>query len=176
MIKIANKSIEIQVPTKLSEIGPAQFEDLFGAIRLPDDYCIIAILNHIKLSQFAMMSNKSSKETLVYTTNLVAKLPESHHYAGEIEVGDKVILTRSNLEMGTGLSIDTMISAYNLSRFINDNDDIRLECIQKTIGDDEDNTEVWIYVLEAKILPMCDIKGTVKIGSTSVDPFSTMLD
>ena len=115
MISLKNESIEALVPTKLSEITKERLDEMFGVINLPDNYCIIAVLQKVKLSQFAMMTVSKAKETLVYTIPIVGKLPNIHGYKGKIEVGQKVIITRTNLEMGTALSMSTMISANNLN-------------------------------------------------------------
>lgn len=175
MISLKNESIEVLVPTKLSEITKERLDELFKVIELPDNYCIIAVLQKVKLSQFAMMTVSKAKETLVYTIPIVGKLPNIHGYNGKIEVGQKVIVTRTNIEMGTALSMSTMISANNLNSFLNENESIRQECFRKVIADDAGNTDVWIYVFEGKIIPMSDIRGTIDLGVAASDPFSNNL-
>lgn len=175
MISLKNESIEVLVPTKLSEITKERLDEMFGVINLPDNYCVIAVLQKVKLSQFAMMTVSKAKETLVYTIPIVGKLPNIHGYNGKIEVGQKVIVTRTNIEMGTALSMSTMISANNLNAFLNENESIRQECFRKVIADDDGNTDVWIYVFEGKIIPMSDIRGTIDLGVAASDPFSNNL-
>lgn len=175
MISLKSKNLEVLVPTKLSEITKERLDELFKVINLPEDYCIIAIFQKVKLSQFAMMTVSKAQETLVYTIPIVGKLPESYHYKGNIKVGDKVIVTRTNLEMGTALSMSTMISSSNLNKFINDNDDLRGKCFRKDIKDEDGNTDVWIYTIQGKIIPISDIRGTIEKDAITSDPFSNDL-
>lgn len=175
MISLKNESIEVLVPTKLSEITKERLNEMFGVINLPDNYCIVAVLQKVKLSQFAMMTVSKAKETLVYTIPIIGKLPNNFDYKGKIEVGQKVIVTRTNLEMGTALSMSTMISVNNLNTFLNENESIRQKCFRKEIADDAGNTDVWIYVFEGKIIPMSDIRGTIDLSVSASDPFSNDL-
>lgn len=175
MIKLRNESVEISVPTKLEEITKEKLTQIFDIINLPDNYCIVAILQKVKLSQFAMMTVSKAKETLVYTIPIIGKLPTSHSYYGKIDVGNKVIITRSSLEMGTAVSMSTSISSGNLNKFLNDNETIRQKCFRKEVKDEDGNDNVWIYLMEAKIVPVCDIRGTIPQDSKFIDPFKIEL-
>lgn len=175
MIKLRNESIEISVPTKLEEITKEKLNKLFEVINLPDNYCIVAILQKVKLSQFAMMTVSKAKETLVYTIPIVGKLSENNNYAGKINIGDKVIITRSSLEIGTTVSMSTAISSGNLNEFLNDNESIRQKCFRKEVKDEDGNDNVWIYLMEAKIVPVCDIRGTIPQDTKFTDPFKIEL-
>lgn len=175
MIKLRNESIEISVPTKLEEITKEKLNKLFEVINLPDNYCIVVILQKVKLSQFAMMTVSKAKETLVYTIPIIGKLSENNNYTGKINIGDKVIITRSSLEMGTTVSMSTSISSGNLNKFLNDNETIRQKCFRKEVKDEDGNDDVWIYLMEAKIVPVCDIRGTIPQDSKFTDPFKIEL-
>jgi len=174
MINLTNKlGTTINVPTRLSEIDVEHLTKMYRCINLPENYCIVALIQKVKLSQVSLMTAAKAQETKVYTIPIVGKLPEKHNYNGLISVSDKVIITRSAIEMATHLSMDSCLTLNNLFEFINEDMELKASCYKKTIEDDMGNSDVWIYLVESKIIPMSDIRATIPINSVNIDPYKT---
>lgn len=176
MIKLTNKNgIVVNAPTKIQEIGVKELNNMYSGINLPNNYCIIALLQKVKLSQISLMTAVKAQETKVYTIPIIGKLPSSHNYSGIINVSDKVIISRSALELSTHLVMDSCLTLNNIFDFINSDSNLKADCYQHKILDDAGNDDVWIYVVESKIVPMSDIRATIPINSITIDPFKTKL-
>lgn len=172
MITLTNKKgVIITAPTRIQEIGVKELTDMYRGINLPDNYCIIALLQKVKLSQISLMTAAKAQETKVYTIPIIGKLPNTHNYSGIINVSDKVIITRSALEMSTHLTTDSCLTLNNIFNFINSDNDLKANCYQHKVLDDTGNDDVWIYVVESKIVPMNDIRATIPINTPTIDPF-----
>lgn len=171
MINLSSKSGIISIPTKLEEINIKLLNKLYEDINLPEDYCIIALIQKVKLSQISLITSTKAKETNVYTIPIVGKLPKSYNYKGDINVTDKVIISKSSIEMATHLNMSHSITFPNLFNFINSDTKLKASCYQHNIKDLDGNEDVWVYIIESKIVPMCDIRATIPLLSTSKDPF-----
>lgn len=177
MVKLINSDGTIvSVPTKLQEVDSKVLLDMYRSINLPDNYCIITLAQKIKLSQLVLLNNAKIKDTTVYTVPLIGKLPNTHDYKGIINVSDKAILNRTSLELSTHLSINSSVSLNNLFDFITSDVKLKEKCFKKEIADSDGNYDIWIYVLESKILPMNDIRATIPLNAPTIDPFKSVVN
>lgn len=166
----------LRVPTRLQEIDNKTLTDMYRSVNLPDNYCIITLAQKIKLSQLVLLNNAKIKDTTVYTVPLIGKLPDKYDYKGLISVTDKAILNRSSLELSTHLSIGSSVSLNNLFEFITSDQSLKEKCFRKELEDSDGNDDIWIYVLESKILPMTDIRATVPMNTPNIDPFKSNIN
>jgi hypothetical protein len=172
-IKSEKKSYGISFPTSISELTPDVLTSITEQVKLPKHYCIIALCFKTRLFDFVVAMN-SKKEHSVSVVPVVAKISQEDIEETGACVGDKVILSRSALEMGTHLNLPIMISTDNARNYFAADEALTKSIINRSNPifanlTKRDN----IIVLEFKIIPVVDIKGSVLPGASGIDPFIT---
>lgn len=157
--------------TRIEEITPEVLNEIYKDLNLPSNYCIISLLQKVKLSQISLLTASKAKETVVYTVPVIGKLPEKYNYDGKINIGDKAIIARSSIELSTHLYMNISSTLENIFNFINSDTELKAACYQNKIKDDKENEDVWVYVIESKIIPISDIRATTCISNINRDIF-----
>lgn len=170
-IKSEKKSYGINFPTSVNELTPEILNEITKQVKLPKHYCVIALCFRTRLFDFVVAMN-SKKEQAVSIVPLLAKINEEDKVDANANISDRVILSRSALEMGTHLSLPVIISTDNAQRYFSSDEQLTKSIITRrnpifTDITKKDN----IIVLEFKIIPVSDIKATVPLDGKGYDPF-----
>ena len=170
-IKSEKKSYGINFPTSVNELTPEVLNEITKQVKLPKHYCVIALCFRTRLFDFVVAMN-SKKEQAVSIVPLLAKINEEDKVDANANISDRVILSRSALEMGTHLSLPVIISTDNAQRYFSSDEQLTKSIITRrnpifTDMTKKDN----IIVLEFKIIPVSDIKATIPLDGKGYDPF-----
>lgn len=170
-IKSEKKSYGINFPASVNELTPEIFDEITKQVKLPKHYCIVALCFKTRLFDFVVAMN-SKKEQAVAVIPLLAKINEEDKADVNANVSDRVILSRSALEMGTHISLPVVISTDNARNYFSSDEELTKSIISRrnpifTDMTKKDN----IIVLEFKIIPVSDIKATVPVDGKGCDPF-----
>jgi hypothetical protein len=99
---------------------------------------------------------------MVSVVPILAKFNEGELTIGE--VGDRVLIDGSEIERGTHLNVNTVITPGKITDYINSDEQLTKDVIGRKIGDESS-----IYCLEFKVVPCNSIKGI--ISGKICDPF-----
>ena len=170
-IKSEKKSYGINFPTSISEITPTVLNAITQEVKLPKHYCIVALCFKTRLFDFVVAMN-SKKEHSVSVIPIMAKINQEDSEEINSVVSNKVILSRSALEMATHINLQTMISTDNARNYFAADEALTKSIITKS-NDIFKNKTVKdnIIVLEFKIVPVSDIKASVPSEYNGIDPF-----
>lgn len=163
-IKSEKQSYGINFPTDVKEITPEALIKITKDIVLPEHYCVVALAMKTKLFNYVTVI-KNNKDMEVAVTPLLAKINSNEHIAN---VGDKLIVDRSSLERGNHINLKTVISSNCAKKYFEDDNELTKNI---TLAKNDIYKNASIIVVEFKILPVCDIKGSLPINSTPDDPF-----
>lgn len=170
-IKSEKKSYGINFPTSVDELTSDVLTSITEQVKLPKHYCIIALCFKTRLFDFVVAMN-SKKEHSISVVPVLAKISEEDATETNAAVSDKVILSRSALEMGTHLSLPVMISTDNARNYLASDEALTKSIITRSNPIFKDMTKRDnIIVLEFKIIPVSDIKATVSREANGIDPF-----
>ena len=170
-IKSEKKNFGIIFPTSINEISATDLQTVVSKVKIPNNYCILALCFKIKLFDFVVSINNKKDDT-VSVVPLLAYINPNDKYLLNAEIGDKVIINRSSLEMGSHLHINTMISIDNAKNYIMSDNDLSKSIITKTheiYSNNKHNDD--IIILEFKIVPISDIRGTIDRKNDIIDPY-----
>lgn len=170
-IKSEKKSYGINFPTSVDELTADVLTSITEQVKLPKHYCIVALCFKTRLFDFVVAMN-SKKEHSISVVPVLAKISEEDSVETNAVVSDKVIVSRSALEMGSHLNLPVMISTDNARNYLASDEALTKSIITRSnpIFKDlakRDN----IIVLEFKIIPVSDIKATVPLNANGIDPF-----
>ena len=186
MIQIQSRveRYKLSLPQSIREIPANYFADVVNCINLPEHYAIIAIVRQIKLMEFVMtLSNPKSKVHASDSAVLCAY--NSKNIPDTWSIGQQVIISESNVQMGNQIVIPSALSYENVAGyFANEEAAVRAKnpndketLIKKILtgeAKDEKGTPIKEYpicFLSFKVVPVTAIKGTVDSKISYNDPF-----
>ena len=169
IIKSQKTDYGVSFPTSITDITPDILSSITEHIQLQKHYAIIAICYKTSLFNFATQVSKSKGMDLLVTP-LLAKINEDDKTCGNI--GDKVIVSRTAIEMGHHIHIPIAAASVNAQQYIAEDSDLRKSLIDGTYFKDRNiDKNVNIYLIEFKIIPANDIVSTLPIAYKGIDPF-----
>ena len=170
-IKSEKKSYGINFPTSVDELTADILTSITEQVKLPKHYCIVALCFKTRLFDFVVAMN-SKKEHSISVVPILAKISEEDSAETNAVVSDKVIISRSALEMGSHLNLPVMISTDNARNYLASDEALTKSIINRSNPIFKDLTKRDnIIVLEFKIIPVSDIKATVPLNANGIDPF-----
>ena len=186
MIQIQSRveRYKLSLPQSIREIPANYFADVVNCINLPEHYAIIAIVRQIKLMEFVMtLSNPKSKVHASDSAVLCAY--NSKNIPDTWSIGQQVIISESDVQMGNQIVIPSALSYENVAGyFANEEAAVRAKnpndketLIKKILtgeAKDEKGTPIKEYpicFLSFKVVPVTAIKGTVDSKISYNDPF-----
>lgn len=175
MIKIVNeKGFGIRFPQTVDEISVVNLQKITSNISLAKHYAIVIIAAKTNIFNLCTtIGTKNNKEAVLSAVPILAKINED--YDVPFEIGEKILIDRTSLERGQHVVVKSMINSNAARTFISNNPFIYKNALahnyDKFIEDyDKDKTSTDIVIIEAKIIPVSDIKGSIK-NEKVVDPF-----
>ena len=162
-LESTKKNYGINIPTDEKEINKDVLEKLLSNFTLPKYYCVVALRYRVKLFNLVLSSKSNTKkQQLVSVVPIIAKFNEGELMIGS--VGNRVLIDPSEIERGSHLNVNTVITPNKIADYINDDDQLVKDVIARKVGDESD-----VYCLEFKVVPCNSIKGV--IDGKIEDPF-----
>ena len=175
MIKLRNekRNYEVNYPTKFNEIN---FEGLFKVVNnvyVSEHYAIIALCQSFTPFALATLGTKQNRDLAVpVSANFIRVNDPNNKFVGNL--GDKVIISRSDLELSTHLPIRFGLSTATISDILQD-DPKTVTMLRQNPIDEKGNLVKEIIVVEFKIVPISSIKATISKDVPTKDMFKTTL-
>lgn len=158
-LKDAKRNREIYVPTRFSEIDFENVMKVLDNVTIAEHYAIIALCQSFTPFNLAVVGTNKSKDMVVpVSANFIKsndpnkKLPAN--------CGDKLIISRTDLELSTHLPITFGLSTSTLSETIADNPEIKKQ-LMEGIVDQKGNPVKEIVAIEFKVVPLTAIKAVI---------------
>lgn len=182
MIKITRPgaSFDIALPTSTRELTPSIFNAITSDVKLPKNYCIVALCCKTRLFDIAA-SIKSNRDATVPVIPIMAKISKEDSERINTAVGDKIIINRSSLERGNHINLVTVATINNVQNYISENKEFLKSILSNpdyVIGEDLDIKEPIkikdvpnVIVMEFKIVPINDITAAIDKAIEVIDPF-----
>lgn len=167
-IKSKNASYGITFPTSVNEITSGALNVITKGVKLPKNYCIIALVFKTRLFDYCTMINSKSKAT-VGVVPIMAKISDEDSKKINSKVGDKIIIDRSSLERGVQIHLNTNIEDNKASAYFDSDKELVKDIITKKHP--ATKFPISICVLSFKIVPITDIAASVDRNSHTYDPF-----
>ena len=161
-LKSSKADYSLNVPTSPSEITPVILQQLLKNINLSKNYAIIALRYKVNPFELVMGSKSQKQGVQASVVPILAK------YNGELngEIGDRVSIAGTAIEMGLHINGVTKISVNDVKNYIASDEALSKSVINRTAFADTN----FIYLLEFKIVSFNDIKALIKNESKD-DPF-----
>lgn len=164
-LKSEKANYVLNLPTDKNEITPEILTEITKNVNLSKHYAIIAIRYRVSPFELVMNGKSNSKNNVkVNVSTMLAK------FNGDIEgnVGDKVLIAQTDLEMGLHINNLCKISVDNVRNYITSDDALNKSVINRTAFADTQ----YIYLLEFKIVSLNSIKAIVtEANGVAKDPF-----
>lgn len=162
MIRFDSKerNFAINVPTSIDEITPEYLTKVLQPFALPKNYAIVGAICGMKVFDFIAMIDNKDKDTNMSVELVLGKANPSDDVYFTGNVGDSLIINKTDLERGIQLDFGASVSPNFIASYIK-NDAAYSKAIM--VGDElaEDGERLnqkRIYVVQFKIVPIIDIK------------------
>lgn len=172
MITLKHEKVEkvINVPTSISEITSEVLEKLAANIYVAKYHTLVALCWHVGFGEIFFNQNKKDKSAKVIPLLAKMNIPEDEisDYTW-LEVGKKLILSRSALEMGVHVHIPNAASMQSIQEWAED-----VEKIERPGAKGMSiNTlpQGKFILIEFKVVPISQISGVINDDTLSDDPF-----
>lgn len=171
MIKLTNNvstSKIAYIPTKLNEISADFLKTITKTINLNNYQCLVALVTKTKLFDFAAYIGNPNTSREFSVTPILAKINNTADLPISVEVGNKIITSRSEIERGVHISVPTMCSSTRLSAFIQEDKELFKKILTGQLMDEKgvNIAQMTIYIVEFKILPVNAIYAAVNASFT----------
>lgn len=94
------------IPTKLEEITPEYLTDVTANIDIADNYSLIALCYHEKLSTIILANRQLKKNTNINVVPVYVKCGKTdNNFINDIKCGEKILVAGSDIAMGFHVSV-----------------------------------------------------------------------
>lgn len=167
-IKSEKRNYGINVPSSPNEITGQDLLDLTSHICLPNYYALIALRYRVTLFELCMQGRNKGKKQSVSVVPLFVKVKnqDKNALSFDCEAGDRILIDGSDIERGSHVNINTVITPDNIVAYILSDEELNKASINHSLTGEKDDT---IFALEFKIVPISCLHGAIK--GTNADPF-----
>lgn len=164
-IKSEKSDYILNLPTEKEEITPEILKDITKDVNLSKNYAIVALRYRVNPFELIMGGKSNSKNNIrVNVSTVLAKVNGDL----EGEVGDRILIAQTDLEMGLHINNLSKISVDNVRNYITSDDALNKSVINRTAFADTQ----YIYLLEFKIVGLNSIKAVItEKDGVAKDPF-----
>ena len=183
-IKSKKRSFGINFPTTLNEIRKEELIIITENVMLPPHYCVVALCFETKLFDFVAAMN-NHKSTNVAVTPIMAKISIEDSQAINANIGERLIIDRTNLERGVHINCKTAISSNAARNYFNSDEELIKNFMTNSSKQIAYDTNLQkkvsakdaanIIIMEFKILPVNDISAAIANVKT-LDPYVVLAD
>ena len=172
MITLKNEKLDrkINVPTTMNDITPEILKKLTVNVTLPENRVLVALCWKVNFGDVFFNNKKQNNSAIVVPVcaklNLSNDVKDSYKF---LEVGKKVVLTRSALEMGVHVHIPNSASMQSIEKWATDATQAQFPG-SKSISINV-LPEGKFILIEFKIVSAADISGVIESDILPEDPF-----
>lgn len=164
-------------PTRIEEYTKENLQSLVEHINLPKYYAVVALLSPTDIVRLSFNVSNNKQEGTTAVLPVICKWNDPDNNLNDVVAGDIVTINKSDIELGTELSIPCACSFNKLIQILNTNKQLRDNLVKKEchIKDDKGNPLREIIVITFKIVPVSAIKAYYSINEEIKDPFKGLL-
>lgn len=181
MIKLTSKEKDysLLIPTTVSEITNDAYVCMLNKVKLAPHYAIIALVHKLKLFELASTVN-AKRDVNIKVVPILAKINIPTEQVNTFNVGERVIISRSSLEMGDHLNVSTNdITLTNVNNYIDADKELRSDIMTgiyfqtegKSILDSKRDSPECCFI-EFKVVPVSSIRGTIPVETKRYKGFN----
>lgn len=172
MIRLENKkrNYVINVPTSFKEVN---FEELLNVVRnvkVSEHYAMIALCQSFTPFNIALLGTKGKDVNIPVSANFIKANDPGNKI--DAKPGDKLIISRSDLEMSTHLSVTFGLSTSVIGSTIADNPSVAT-MLRTEPTDENGNPVKELIAVEFKLVPLTAIKAVVDRSIATTDVYKT---
>lgn len=174
MIQLKNekRNYVINVPTSFKEVDFNELLNVVRNIKVSEHYAMIALCQSFTPFNIALLGTKGKDVNVPVSANFI----KSNDPGNKIDAkpGDKVIISRSDLEMSTHLSVTFALSTSAIGATVVDNPSVATMLRTNPVDENGDPVKELIAV-EFKLVPLTAIKAVVDRSIGTTDVYKTAL-
>ena len=176
MLKLRNekRNYEISVPTKFSEINFEDVKAVLENVTIAEHYAVVALCQSFSPFNLAMLGAKSPKDVNVPVSMNFIKANDPNNKLSSANCGDKVLVSRADIERSVHLPINFGLSTSSLAATISDNQKV-LEALRNGPVDENGKSIKELIVIEFKLVPIVDIKAVINRDITIKDVYRSTI-
>ena len=172
MITLKHENVErvINVPTSINEITPEVLKKLASNVYVAKYHTLVALCWHVGFGEIFFNQSKKDKGAKVIPLLAKMNIPENETSDYKwLEVGKKLILSRSALEMGVHIHIPNAASMQSIQEWA--------ESVEKIERPGAKGMSIntlpqgKFILIEFKVVPISQISGVINGDNLPIDPF-----
>lgn len=175
MIKLTNtkRNYQVDVPTKLSEIDFNNLVEVVDNVKISEHYAIIALCQSFTPFSLATLGTKQNRDMAVPVSANFVKANDPNNKLSA-NPGDKVIISRSDIEMSTHLPVRFSLSTSTISDILQD-DTKTTTMLRQNPVDEKGELVKELIIVEFKLIPLSSIKAIVDRTCATKDAYRTII-
>ena len=172
-LKNAKRGYELHIPTRFSEINFEALKNVISNVNVSEYYAVIALCQSFGTFQLATLGAKSNKDMNIPVSCNFVKANDPNNKINA-KAGDKLIISRSDLEMSVHLPINFGLSTSVIASTIEENPEVRT-ALRNGPADENGNPINELIAVEFKLVPLTAIKATIDRSRSFVDIYRTTI-
>ena len=175
MLKLRNekRNYEINLPTSFKEISFDALLDVVKNVKISEHYAMIALCQSFNPFNLALLGTKSGKDVNVaVSANFIKSNDPNNKVCAK--AGDKVIISRTDLELSTHISIRFGLSTSSIGATIEENPGVAT-MLRNGPVDDKGNPVKELIAIEFKLVPLTAIKAVIDNDIITTDIYRTTI-
>ena len=172
MIQLKNekRNYVINVPTNFKEVNFDELLNVVRNIKVSEHYAMIALCQSFTPFNLALLGTKGKDVNVPVSANFVKANDPNNKI--DAKAGDKVIISRSDLEMSIHLSVKFGLSTSSIGATIADNPSVAT-MLRANPVDENGNIVKEVIAIEFKLVPLTAIKAVVDRSIPTTDVYKT---
>lgn len=174
MIQLKNekRNYVINVPTNFKEVNFNELLNVVRNIKVSEHYAMIALCQSFTPFNIALLGTKGKDVNVPVSANFIKANDPGNKI--DAKAGDKVVISRSDLEMSTHLSVTFALSTSAIGATVVDNPSVATMLRTNPVDENGDPVKELIAV-EFKLVPLTAIKAVVDRSIGTTDFYKTAL-
>lgn len=174
MIQLKNekRNYVINVPTSFKEVDFNELLNVVRNIKVSEHYAMIALCQSFTPFNIALLGTKGKDVNVPVSANFIKSNDPGNKI--DAKAGDKVVISRSDLEMSTHLSVTFALSTSAIGATVVDNPSVATMLRTNPVDENGDPVKELIAV-EFKLVPLTAIKAVVDRSIGTTDVYKTAL-
>lgn len=169
MIRLENKkrNYVINVPTNFKEVNFDELLNVVRNVKVSEHYAMIALCQSFTPFNIALLGTKGKDINIPVSANFIKANDPGNKI--DAKAGDKIIISRSDLELSTHISVTFGLSTSVIGSTIADNPSVATMLRTEPV-DKNGNPVKELIAIEFKLVPLTAIKAVVdrNIGTTDI--------
>ena len=175
MLKLRNekRNYEINLPTNFKEINFDALVDVVKNVKISEHYAMIALCQSFNPFNLALLGTKQGKDINVAVSANFIKSNDTNNKV-PAKAGDKIVISRTDLELSTHISIKFGLSTSSIGATIEENPSVAT-MLRNGPVDDNGNPVKEVIAVEFKLVPLTAIKAVIDNDITTTDIYRSTI-